>query len=374
MASRVASLLAIFVVAAAHFVVAAAPAAAQPLSAGKGTIFLGSYSGHITAIDEATEAVTTTPLKTGAPFVVRLSPDKTRFYVQSANQEQFEVVDVRGRQTLDTFTLSDARRHVRAMAYEVDPQHRTMVLVARTATRLIDRWEIGAPEFIQYDLTEHKVVRTVPWTVDPEPAYYNIAMRFSPDGKLLYVFGHEVVIYDAATMQRVDSWDLSVPIESGMGRLDPGAWDDAADQPGVFSSLFTMRDAVQKRNLLVVGQINLAAKTVDTFPLGPAPTAGDLSFNVAPDRRHAYVLHGDIGRHELWTIDLVGRRVQSRVSVPSRPRMQIRSSSSGQMLYFHEAGRLIELYSTDASKRLRTITLDSDMMYGTFVVVPATPR
>ena len=350
---------------------ALAPVAAQQPSAGTGTIFLGSYSGHITAIDEATETVTKIPLKTGPPFVVRLSPDRSRFYVQSANQERFEVVDVRTRQSLDTFTLSDARRHVRAIAFEADPQHKTMVLVARTATRLVDRWEIGAPEFIQYDLAAHRVVRTVPWLADPEPAYYNVALRFSPDGTLLYVLGHQVLIYDVATMQQVDAWDLSVPVESGMGRLDPGAWDGAADRPGFLTSLFTMRDAVQRRNLLVIGQIDLAAKTIDTFPLGPAPATGDLSFNVAPDRTHAYVLHQEIGRHELWTIDMAARRVQSRVSVPSRPRMQVRSSSSGQMLYFHEAGRLIELYSADASRRLRTITLDSDMMYGTFTIVPA---
>lgn len=37
-------------------------------------------------------------------------------------------------------------------------------------------------------------------------------------------------------------------------------------------------------------------------------------------------------------------------------------------------GRTIEVYPADASKRLRTIELDSDMMYGTFVIVPgATP-
>jgi hypothetical protein len=64
-------------------------------------------------------------------------------------------------------------------------------------------------------------------------------------------------------------------------------------------------------------------------------------------------------------------RVLSRVPVPSRPRMQVRASSSDQLLYFYEAGRLIEVYTADASKRLRTITLDSDMMYGTFVIVPS---
>ena len=44
----------------------AALVSAQQVSAGTGTIFMGSYSGHITAVDEATEAVTKIPLKTGA--------------------------------------------------------------------------------------------------------------------------------------------------------------------------------------------------------------------------------------------------------------------------------------------------------------------
>lgn len=342
----------------------------QSPPAGTGTIFVGSYSGHITAIEEATGRVSKTPLRTGAPSVVRLSPDRSRFYVQSANQEHFEMVDVRSRQSLDSFTLGDARRHVRAMAYEVDPQHRTMVLVARTATKLIDRWEIGAPEFIQYDLTEHRVVRTVPWSAEWEPSYYNIALRFSPDGGLLYVFGHQVLVYDTATFQQADSWDLSVPIESGMGRLDPGAFDESTDAPGFMTGVFTMRDALQHRTLLVVGQVDLGAKTVETFPLGPAPAGGDLSFTIAPDRSRAHVLHEQVGRHELWTVDMTARRVASRVAIPTRPRMQVRTSSSGQVLYFYEAGPLIELYTSDASTRLRAITLDSDMMYGTFVIVP----
>lgn len=347
-----------------------APAAQAP-SAGTGTIFVGSYSGHLTAVDEATGTFTKIPLTNGAPFVVRLSPDKSRFYVQSANQEKFEVVDVRRRQSVDTFTLSDARRHVRALAFEVDPQHRTMVIVARTATRHIDRWEIGPPEFILYDLAAHKVTRTIPWQIDPEPSYYGVALRFSPDGKLLYVFGNQVTILDAATMAQVDTWDLSLPSDAAFGRFAPGPWDDSADRPGHVTSLFTMQDAVMHRKLLVVGQVDLAARTVDTFPVGPEPKVDGMAFTVAPDHRHAHVLLAEIGRHQLWTIDLVARRIESRIDVPTRTRMQMRMSSSGQMMYLYEAGRTIELYSADASKRLRTIELDSDMMYATFVIVPA---
>jgi hypothetical protein len=344
--------------------------AAQSPSAGTGTIFVGSYSGHLTAVDEATGTFTKIPLKTGPPFVVRLARDRSRFYVQSANQERFEVVDLRRRETLDTFTLSTGQRHVRALAFEVDPRHRTMVVVAKPATKLIDRWEIGPPEFILYDLAEHKVTRTIPWTIDPEPTNFSVALRFSPDGKLLYVFGNEVTIFDAATMAQVDTWDLSLPAESAMGRFDPGPWDDSADPQGAVTSLFTMQDAVMKRKLLVVGQIDLSARTVDVFPIGPVPEADSLNFTVAPDRSRAHVLVARIGRHELWTIDLAGRRVQSRIDVPTRTRMQMRSSSSG-LTYLYEAGRTIEVYSADASTRLRTIELDSDMMYGTFVIVPA---
>jgi hypothetical protein len=359
----------------AALAVGVAPLAAQPRptpASGSGTIYVGSYSGHITAVDEATGTFSKVPLKTGPPFVVRLSPDRTRFYVLSANQERFEIVDVKTRQTLDTFTLSSGQRHIRALAYEVDPTHRTMVVVAKPATKLIDRWEIGEPEFLVYDLAEHRVTREVPWTIDPEPTHFSAALRFSPDGRLLYVFGSEVTILNATTLAQEDAWDLSMPADPSLGRFDPGPWDDSADPQGTVTSLFVMRDAVNGRKIAVVGRIDLAKKTVDTFPLGPAPETGSLSFTMSPDGRRANVLRGEIGRHELWMIDMAARAVTRRVDVPTRTRMQMRTSSTG-LLYLYEAGRTIEVYSADATTRLRTIELDSDMMYATFVIVPGAP-
>ncbi|MDH4067134.1 MAG: hypothetical protein OEW19_22260, partial [Acidobacteriota bacterium] len=259
-------------------------------------------------------------------------------------------------------------------AYDVDPRHRMMVLVARTATRLNDRFEISGAELIQYDLAEHRVVRTVPWSADPEPEFYFINLRFSPDGKFLYAFGQQILVFDASSLEQVASWDLSLPNESGLGRFDAGSWDESADEPGAFTSLFTMQDAVTMRKLLVVGQVNLVARTLDFFPLGPEPTSGDLSFSIAPDRRRAYVLSSEIGHYELWTIDMPNRRVLSRESIPGRPRMQIRSSSSGQVLYVYQAGHTIDRYAADGFRALDTISLDSDMMYGTFYILPPSPR
>jgi hypothetical protein len=340
------------------------------ITGGTGTIYLGSYARRIAVIDEATEKLAAEiPLQTGLMWAMRLSADATRFYVQSADQEHFEVIDVASRKTLDTFTLSEGDRHVRVLAFDVDPQNRFMVLVARAATKLVDRFEIGAPTFIQYDLKEHKVVRTVAWATDPEPRYYYLQLRFSPDGKLLYAFANEIVIYDAASLSKVDAWDLSLPNEPAVGRFDLSSMDETNDEPGYFTALFTVRDPVQKRRMLVVGRVNLGRKSIDFFPLGPVPEHAEVSFALAADRRHGYMLLQDIGRYELWTIDMPGRKFQSKVTFDARPRMALRSSSNGKILYIYEAGNTIDLYEAEGFKYLRRITLDADMMYNTFHVV-----
>ena len=346
------------------------------LTGGTGTIYLGSYGRRMVVIDESTEKVTAEiPLASGIPWSVRLSPDATRFYIQNADQEHFEVVDLATRTSLESFTLSEANRKVRALAFAVDPQHRVMTLVTRTTTKLTDRFEIGAPTFIQYDLKDHKVIRTIPWSADPEPGYFSLLLRYSPDGKLLYVFSDRVLILDATSLQQLATWDLSLSNEQALGRFDLGSLDETNDDPAYFSALFTMKDPVQKRPLFVVGRVNLDQQSLDFFPLGPATERGQVSFALGGgDRRHAYVLLQEIGRHELWTIDIAGKRLQSKVEFKGRPRMALRTSSNGKIIYLYQAGNTIDLYEAEGFKYLRTITLDADMPYSTFHVVPPRAR
>lgn len=341
------------------------------LSGGSGTIYLGSYARRMVVIDESTEKVTADiPLTTGIPWSVRLSPDATRFYIQNADQEHFEVVDLATHKSLESFTLSEANSKVRALAFAVDPQHRIMTLVTRTTTKLADRFEIGPPTFIQYDLRDHKVIRTLPWSTDPEPGYFSLLLRYSPDGKLLYVFSDEVLILDATSLQQLATWDLSLSNEHALGRFDLGSLDETNDDPVYFSALFTMKDPVQKRPLFVVGRVNLDQKSLDFFPLGPATERGQVSFALGGDRQHAYVLLQEIGRHELWTIDIAGKRLQSKVEFKGRPRMALRTSSNGKIIYLYQAGNTIDLYEADGFRYLRTITVDADMPYSSFHVVP----
>jgi hypothetical protein len=344
------------------------------LAAGTGTIYLASYGKRLVAIDETTEKVVAeVPLKTGLAWTMRLSHDATRFYVQSADQEHFEVIDIATRQTVDTFTLGSAGVHVRALAFDVDPQNRFMVAVARTARKRVDRFEIDDPMFIQYDLKAHTIVRSVRWTTDTEPRYYFLNLRFSPDGRVLYVFADQIHIYDASSLENMDSWDLSLPTESGSGRLDLGSMDETNDEPGFFTALFTTSDPIQHRRQLVVGRVDLSQKRVDSFPVGPAPDYEEVSFALGADRKLGYVLLQDVRRYEFWTLDLAGKRLQSRVKFDSRPRMAFRSSSNGKIIYIFEAGNTIDLYEAAGFKYLRTITVNGDMMYNTFHVVPPHP-
>jgi hypothetical protein len=350
-------------------------AAAQPpapkQTGGAGTIYLASYGRRIVAVDEATEKQSAEiPLKVGLPWAMRLSRDGTRFYVEAADTEHFEVIDIATRQTLDTFTLSEGNKKVRALAFDVDPGNRFIVMVARTVTKLSDRFEIGSPAFIQYDMQEHRVVQTVPWATDPEPQYYYLSLRYSPDGKLLYAFSNEIVVYDAATLKQVDSWNLALPNEPGLGRFNLGAIDDVNDEPGFFTGLFAMEDPVQNRRILVVGRVDLRLKKLDFFPIGPAPDKGDVSFALSPDRKRGYIMVEDIRHHELWTVDIVRRKLESQVQFDGRPRMALRTSSNGRLIYLYEAGNTIDLYDAAGFKYLRTVTLNEDMMYGTFHVVP----
>ena len=44
-----------------------------------------------------------------------------------------------------------------------DPSNKFLILMYRTATKLVDRWEIGPPTIQQYDLATHQFTRTIPW-------------------------------------------------------------------------------------------------------------------------------------------------------------------------------------------------------------------
>jgi len=339
-------------------------AADKKVSAGSGTLIIGSYPKQFWIIDEATEKVVgSIPFQSGIPRRTTLSFDRKRFYTVEAQMEKVEVLDIAARKTIDTFTLSEGTKKVRIRSLEPDPLNRFVIMVTASATKLIDRFEIGNPTIVQYDLAQHKVVRTIPWPNNEERQ--NVNIMFSPDGKLMYLFtDQDVLIYDTTNFTQVDTWDLSKPIEDGFGRLEFGPRDVMNDEPGFYTAIFNESDPVEHRRTMGIGRVNLAAKTVEFHPLGPSTP---VSFAMAPDRRSAYGLLDEIGHYEFWKFDLEHHRLANRVEFKGRPRMGLKTSSNGKVLYIFVAGNTIDLYDAETYQYLRTITLDGDMTTELFV-------
>lgn len=333
--------------------------------AGNGTLIIGSYPKQFWIIDEATEKIVgTIPYESGIPRRTSMSRDRKRFYTVDATMEKVEIIDIAARRTLDHFTLSEGNKKVRIRSLEPDPLNRFVMMVTATATKLIDRFEVGAPALVQYDLTEHKVVRTIPWPNNDERQGANII--FAPDGKLMYLFtDQDVLIYETGAFAQVDKWELSRPIEEGFGHLEFGSRDVWNDDPGFYTAIFNVSDPVQHRRTMGIGRVNLAAKAVDFFTLGPSTP---LAFAMAPGRKAAYGLYEDIGRAEFWKFDLEKRKLVNRVEFSGRPRMGLKVSSNGKVLYIYVAGNTIDLYDAETFQYLRTITLDGDQTTDLFVL------
>ena len=222
---------------AALFLITTAPArvrlAAEEPSPGNGRLIIGTFPDKFWIIDEATKKIVgSIPYESGIPRRTTMSKDGTRFYTVEAQMEKVEVVDIASRKTIDKFSLSEGNKHVRIRSLTPDPQHRFVIMMIKAATKLIDRFEIGPPELVQYDLASHKITRVIPWPKGEERENANI--QFSPDGSLMYLFSdQDVLIYETANFTQTDTWELSKPIEEGVGRLSFGSTDATNDEPGL---------------------------------------------------------------------------------------------------------------------------------------------
>lgn len=334
-------------------------------SPGNGTLYAGSFPNVFSIIDEATSTIVAQiTLKSGMPRRTALSKDRTRFYTLEADMEIVEILDLQKRTTIDTLTMSSGSTKVRINSLTPDPSNAYLMMVTKAVTKAIDHFEIGAPQLVQYDLAQKKVVRTIPWPNNEERENANI--QFSPDGKLMYLFSEQdILIYETDTFKQTDKWELSKPQDEWMTRLQAGSTDNINDEPGFYTGLFTMQDPIQNRRVMGIGRVNLSAKTIDFSPLGPATNVG---FTMAPGRKVAFGLFNEIGRYEFWKFDLESKRVVDRTEFKGRPRMSLRTSSNGKVLYIYNAGDTIDLYDATTYKYLKTIHLPGDFATELFVL------
>ena len=331
---------------------------------GNGIIYMAAYDQSILVIDENTlEVVDRIETTTGIPISLTLSQNHERIYLRNAEFEEIEIIDVATRKSIDSFTLSRGRSKVRIWGMTVDPQEEFVILNTMRYTKRIDRWEIDDPVLLKYDLEAKEVTDTIPWPDGEERQ--RVRLMFSPDGEYLYFFGRDILVLETENYTETDRWELSRPLEEGLGRFSFGFPRSSHDEPGIHTGLFNFTDPVQNRRIMGIARVNLAERDFDFFTLGPSR---GVSFRLAPGGRKGYGLVQQIGNYEMWTFDLEGRRVESRQRFAGRPRMSLEVSSNGELLYIYNAGSTIDVYDADTYEFLRTVAYDADMT--SFIMIP----
>jgi DNA-binding beta-propeller fold protein YncE len=348
-------------------VAALLPAAlfAQNGGGGNATIYVGTYAKKILVMNEATmRVVDSIPVSIGIPTQMILSYGRTRMYVMNPQFDEVEVFDLGTRKSQGKFSLSNDSMRVRIWGINIEPRERFAVLLVKTYTRKRDRYEIGRPTLLRYDLARKAVTDTIPWPRGEERDGAQII--FSPNGDFLYFFTtDDVLIYRTDSLKQVDRWELSRALDDGLGRFNFGFPNDVYEDPGYYTGLFRITDPVNRRLMMGVARVDLVRKAVDFYTLGPSEP---VSFRLAPGRQRAYGLRQQVGNYEFWTYDLAGRRVLGKTPFRGRPRMGLTISSNGRYLYIHTAGTTIDLYDTQSFRLVRTVDLGADMTG--FVIVP----
>jgi len=338
-------------------VAGAVPTVAQD-APGSATWYIGTYADYVLVWDETTEQVVDTiRTRNPIPVEVNLNEKKTRLYVLDASLEKIEILDLARGESIDELTLSEDSVTVRVNSITVDPEDTYAILQVKRYQRKPDRYVVSGPYLLKVDLSTKQVTDTIPWPDHQERE--GVGLRFSPDGKVLYMFTDDVIAVDPATWKEVDRWKLSRPLEPGLGRVGVGLFPGTYDPDGSVTSLFRVTDPAQNRRMMGIATVRLAQKDVDFYTLGPSePMRG---FALAPGGEKAYSLLSEVGHYEFWEFDLVGRRVARRVPFAGRPRMGLRVSHDGSKLYIYVAGNTIDVYDSETFEHLHTVTFNEDM-------------
>jgi hypothetical protein len=331
--------------------------------------YIGTYSNELLVWDEASEQIVDRiQMRNPIPDNMSLSETRDRLYVGEATGQIMEIVDVGRGEVVDDFTLSHDSVTVRIEGFAAHPSGARALIEIMRYTKHRDRYSVDGPHVVEYDLRPKQVTDTISLPDDLDPGDVNF--RYAPDGETLYLFADEIIAVDAESYEEIDRWDLSQPLEPGLGATNFNTNSGTYDEPGVATSLFRMTDPAQNRRLIGIARVRLAERDVEFFTLGTNENVGQ--FQLAPSGDRAFGILSQVGRYEFWEFDIAGRRVARRQTFAGRPRMGLRVSADGSKLYIHVAGPTIDVYDAGSFELLRTVTLDQDMTG--VVVIPQSGR
>jgi DNA-binding beta-propeller fold protein YncE len=352
-------------------------ASGQAVSSGQ-LMYIGTLDKKLLVIDENKEDVVAQIPLDGIPRTTALSADHKKLYIFTTDM-LLETVDLETRKVSGGFNLGDPRTHVRIQAtapdvvhignnsrfsgLAVDPLGRYIYTTMRVI-RDIDQYRIEQPQFVAIDLQDKKIAKSWPFPPDMDQGFgFDATYKVSPDGKLLYVFQDDIVVFDLNTFKQVDRMDLSQPPYPGASPYRLAANEDYFDAPNMVNSVFTSVDPIVHKGTLGLASINLATRKVDYFPIGPLLPM--LGFLVSPDHKRGYSVMPTTGTGgnrltEWWVWDIPNHKVIRKKEFESRPTFRFAVGGDGKRLYLYGAGSTLEIFDSATLESKKLIYLNKD--------------
>lgn len=346
-----------------------------------GLCYMGTWPHHVLVMDERKEAVIDRiELKTGVPFGLMLSADRKKLYATTIEQSGIETIDLATNKVVDSFVLDSGNRKERLAAYAIDTDGKYLYSIVAPTVKQIDRFDIEQAQFITVDLAQHKIVRRVDYPKDLDVygvtglwGSYNGGLRISPDGKFLYLFRENILVFDTANFKLVEKIDLAKPSFPGMDNVSINLVDDAYQNPNLVVSLFVSSDPFVHKPAFGLATVNLDTRNVDFTPVGPY-TSGLMGLFLSPDQSTGYTVsitgQGATRRTEFWAIDMNTKKLIKQVEFHGRRRFNFALSPSGKSLYIYVAGFEVDCYDAKTLQHTKTVDMGSDVTTN-MVIVPS---
>lgn len=342
-------------------------------------MYIGTLDKKLLVIDEDKEDVVDQIQLGGIPRSTVLSGDRQKIHIITT-QMLIETVDLATRKVVSSFSLADPRSRPRMQAtapdlvnvgnsarytgIAVDPTGRYIYTTMRNVIKDIDQYRIEPPQFVAIDLQDKKIAKSWPFPQDLNQGFgFNATYKVSADGKLLYVFQEDILVFDLASFKQVDRIALSLPPYPGASPYRLAASDDPFDAPDTVTSVFTSIDQVVHKGTLGMAKIDLKTRKVDFHPIGPLlPMTG---FQLSPDRKLGYsvvpkIATGGNRLTEWWVWDIANHTVVKKKEFDSRSTFKFAVGGDGKHLYLYGAGSTLEIWDAATLESKKLIFLNKD--------------
>ncbi len=351
----------------------------QTMAGHAGLMYVGTLDHKILVIDQDKEEVVGEIPLTGIARTTALSADQTQLYVINTKMT-IEIVDLAARKVVGTIDLTESGSRPRITATSrnwlaggangrfsglaVDPTGHYLYTTLRVVTKDIDQYRLDPPKFVAIDVQNKTIAKSFDFPTGFDLGFgFNASYKVSPDGKSLYVFDEDVLVFDLDKFTLVDRIPLSKPPYPGASPYRLTVTDDPYDDQTTVTSVYTSVDSVVHKGTLGLASLNLLTKEVKYNPIGPALPM--LGFLVSPDRKRGYsVMFTGAGANrpvEWWVWDIETHRVIKKEPFEGRPTFRFAVSSDGKKLYLYGAGSSLEIFDAETLKSRKLIFLNKDV-------------